>query len=1048
MICSLPVTIFVLVAGVLAAGGTKSVQNRTPNGTDLAVLTQNLHALLVPSSKQLAPQLDDEVADLLKTLNASTSQWSDIDYKDASRSWWFAAEHLRRCLLMASSHAAPWSSHHNDTTLQSSVHRAFEWWIDNDPQNQWWWMQIGIPRIICKYFLLMPSSHDLFAKALPLIMRTPTGITWTGCNGVWAATVHVMRGVLQQNASLVADAYSWAQETIKISPQSSDGIMVDGSFHQHGTQLYSGWGYGTIFSTNVLVLEAYAKGTAFSMSAAQWDIFAHLVLDGQAPATVGPNYDFLTCGRLFTYFVHKDQFGIDQGHYHYFAAFTPFELAFPSFDAPMLTPIAVFYAPLLATVDPTRARADEFKTFAQQLTSTVPVEPLHKHFYDSDYTVHHRANVSVMVHALSSRTTAPECVNSENKLGRDLADGVTTVYSGNTAVVNRGTEYADAFAVFDWSRLPGTTEAQALHQLSPDAACGSIYHEDIKRPWVGGASDGRYGCSVQDFARAGYGGNPASEAPQYDPTASGLTAIDEPYTDVSISYHPLFSGPDAHQQAVEYSVSTRLTTMCKNTSKPAASMHCDLATSITLNNLPLNNYSACMAKCCATDKCTCWAWSEKEKVDTGACQQGKPCCWLKEDWSTTLQPTVAGVYGGIVTQPNPPPPRPPTPPPSAPSACIEVGKAWFYFDDVVIAMGAGLTTSNESTCPSIAAAAVTTSLQQCNLVGPVYHGTAVLGGGGGSVSSGPTWLPDNTTQSLPLASSGMVTRTGRASYPTVWAWHNGIAYVAVAAEESVLGSQTQPHALVVAARNQTGSLYDITQGDNTTITKPIMSAFLLSNNNNSRAGGVSVGGTSTAAGTAPKEQTPAASSGIVNGSYMYAIVPAARQSDVIPNVQALSLQVLSNSKVLQAVCQPRAPTLLQAIVWPGGDGHVSGASAGCWDIDVGEATLARGGVVILVKAIPSPVEGGMPPYTTAHHAVPRGATAGVAAVAFTVATPANDAATMPVVNLTVQGVRLAGAACTAGATASSVYITMPANASAGASTTVTCTVATLSHRRD
>ena len=23
-----------------------------------------------------------------------------------------------------------------------------------------------------------------------------------------------------------------------------DGIQVDGSFHQHGAQLYSGWGYG------------------------------------------------------------------------------------------------------------------------------------------------------------------------------------------------------------------------------------------------------------------------------------------------------------------------------------------------------------------------------------------------------------------------------------------------------------------------------------------------------------------------------------------------------------------------------------------------------------------------------------------------------------------------------------------------------------------------------------------------------------------------------------------------------------------------------------
>ena len=81
-----------------------------------------------------------------------------------------------------------------------------------------------------------------------------------------------------------------------------------------------------------------------------------------------------------------------QGHYHYFAAFTPYQLAFPSFVAPYKTPISVFFAPYL-NVSRDRARSAEFSAFQarlQRAASPAGVEPgrrSHSHFYDSDYTV-------------------------------------------------------------------------------------------------------------------------------------------------------------------------------------------------------------------------------------------------------------------------------------------------------------------------------------------------------------------------------------------------------------------------------------------------------------------------------------------------------------------------------------------------------------------------------------------------------------------------------------------------------------------------------------
>ena len=59
--------------------------------------------------------------------------------------------------------------------------------------------------------------------------------------------------------------------------------------------------------------------------------------------------------------------------------------------------------------------------------------------------------MAVFVHMLSSRTLATECVNTENKRGRMLADGATTVYSAED-------QYTSVFPLLNWTLLPGTTE--------------------------------------------------------------------------------------------------------------------------------------------------------------------------------------------------------------------------------------------------------------------------------------------------------------------------------------------------------------------------------------------------------------------------------------------------------------------------------------------------------------------------------------------------------------------------------------------------------------
>ena len=191
-------------------------------------------------------------------------------------------------------------------------------------------------------------------------------------------------------------------------------------------------------------------------------------------------------------------FNVDKGHYHYYAAFTPFELAFPSFQSPFVTPLGVSFAPLLEAIGSSpQPRAAEFMQLARQLLGQAPDASAHTHFYDSDYTAHHRPAYAVFVHSLSVHTEATECVNTENKRGRMLADGATTIYS-------RGQQYASVFPVLNWTLLPGTTEVQNAAQDNepPGLECSHIRDGDIRRSFVAGLADGDVGVSVMDFARA------------------------------------------------------------------------------------------------------------------------------------------------------------------------------------------------------------------------------------------------------------------------------------------------------------------------------------------------------------------------------------------------------------------------------------------------------------------------------------------------------------------------------------------------------------------
>jgi hypothetical protein len=124
--------------GAACVVGTRAVRappaGHVVGGDDLATLQQSVLDLLIPSVTHSA--MDAEVASISTTLTHNGT-WPDVDYADASRSWWAAADHLRRTLLMASALRSSHSTHFNNSYVRSAAELALSWWCKTDPQNQW-----------------------------------------------------------------------------------------------------------------------------------------------------------------------------------------------------------------------------------------------------------------------------------------------------------------------------------------------------------------------------------------------------------------------------------------------------------------------------------------------------------------------------------------------------------------------------------------------------------------------------------------------------------------------------------------------------------------------------------------------------------------------------------------------------------------------------------------------------------------------------------------------------------------------------------------------
>ena len=421
---------------------------------DLNTLATNEAVALLPltasHSREAASAAYRDCTSL--TEGGADGRWADLVAAGAynssgQRVSWPAAEHVSRAQAMALAAADDASPAAGNLTLLLCADRALRAWAAMDLQDaNWWYNQIGVPMKLAQALLLMRHARYDVQALGPLVtacsgcrtcLDQAVGGAMTGANLVWLSHIAMQTALLRGNATRVGECVGYIYNEVRFSPQTGDGVMVDGSFHQHGPQLLLG-SYGADFAGDIALIASHAAATRWALPTDKLETLTTLLLDGDAWATDadGSSWDWSVVGREVS---RKGSEG--------YMSYQP--------------------AVLRALGGP---RAAELDAFARRIeargnataSAASPALLGNRAFFDSDYAVQrgerNGTSWSLTVHLRSNRTIGAACVNGEGRPTEHASDGVTAIHvAGNVGMWGSPNASAPAFPALDWQRLPGLT---------------------------------------------------------------------------------------------------------------------------------------------------------------------------------------------------------------------------------------------------------------------------------------------------------------------------------------------------------------------------------------------------------------------------------------------------------------------------------------------------------------------------------------------------------------------------------------------------------------
>ena len=373
--------------------------------------------------------------------------WDDVVYSNNHQTNWLPMTHLSRLERMTIYYLV-----NGGDAMRDGVIAGIDYWFTRKPtSSNWWFNDIGQQQRLGKILLMMrPHLSSAQINTGAGYLNNPS---MTGQNLVWLATQTVQRGCLKDSTNDVHTGLNAIKNECTLS--SSEGILIDNGFHQHGALIYNG-GYGRAFTNDVGYWVYMTRETSFAFGSAPLKVYTNMVLDGTQWMLRRGRIDPSVCGRE----ISRENSGKSSS----------------------------FLKTLDSLGSMSIPRSNEFVAMAGHLRSENDASLSgNKCFWRSDYHVHRRENYFLSVRAVSTRNVGTEKVNNENLLAYYLP-------FGTNYVLIDGAEYENIFPVWDWRRIPGITAPH--NNANPPAMQREV---NGTTNFVGGVSNGSVGAHTLDL---------------------------------------------------------------------------------------------------------------------------------------------------------------------------------------------------------------------------------------------------------------------------------------------------------------------------------------------------------------------------------------------------------------------------------------------------------------------------------------------------------------------------------------------------------------------
>lgn len=430
----------------------------------------------IPPEKEMSDQMvvelhqrypfdTDSIKAYMERLNDDGS-WPDINYADTKRSGWDAKKHADRILELAKLYHAEGPSCTWSPRISDAIHRALGYWFRTKPVClNWWYNQIGIPKTFGPAFLLLRTqlTPDELKEAAGVMDNARFGMT--GQNKVWLAGNVLMKGLLLDDYALVKAA----RDTIvsEITTNSKEGIRSDWSFHQHGPQQQFG-NYGLAYLAGMAFYSQLFAGTSFAFDAPRQAILNNLLAEGY---------------RWIIWRGRMDINALDRQLFH---------------NAPLHKALVTGNAAASLKQGSSPADVEKIDAFLRDNfpapTDRATAFSGHKHFFDSDQTIHRTPHWMASIKMASLRVIGTELVNEDNLKGFYMADGATYIY-------RTGNEYLNVFPFWDWRKIPGITCYESSDPVPVPRQYGD--HTRNETNFAGGTTNGHTGMTAMILNRDG-----------------------------------------------------------------------------------------------------------------------------------------------------------------------------------------------------------------------------------------------------------------------------------------------------------------------------------------------------------------------------------------------------------------------------------------------------------------------------------------------------------------------------------------------------------------